>query len=179
MLISARASASCLADLRALAPIGARGLILSRIDYLIPNRSNRRRVLNRRRVILILVPAPHTTHDPSGRQWEHAVPTSSRWSRIVTESRNYHGEVTDSRSCYGIVTELSRNHGVVTELSRRDGVVTESRTLAGWLAGCLRGRRFTCKRRIAPIGASNRRRVILFRIDDLIPNRFSYPALHP
>ena len=34
-------------------------------------------------------------------------------------------------------------------------------------------------RRIAPIGASNRRRVILFRIDDLIPNRLSYPALHP
>ena len=37
MLIFARASASRLADLRALAPIGARGLILSRIDYLIPN----------------------------------------------------------------------------------------------------------------------------------------------
>ena len=38
VLIFARASASRLADLRALAPIGARGLILSRIDYLIPNR---------------------------------------------------------------------------------------------------------------------------------------------
>ena len=37
VLIFARASASCLADLRALAPIGARGFILSRIDYLIPN----------------------------------------------------------------------------------------------------------------------------------------------
>ena len=34
---SVRAFASRLADLRALAPIGARGLILSRIDYLIPN----------------------------------------------------------------------------------------------------------------------------------------------
>ena len=33
--------------------------------------------------------------------------------------------------------------------------------------------------RIAPIGASNRRRVVLFRIDDLIPNRLSDPALHP
>ena len=32
-------------------------------------------------------------------------------------------------------------------------------------------------RRIAPIGASNRKRVVLFRIDDLIPNRYSYPAL--
>ena len=38
VLIFARASASRLADLRALAPIGARGLILSRIDYLIPTR---------------------------------------------------------------------------------------------------------------------------------------------
>ena len=98
-------------------------------------------MLDRRRVILILVPAPHTTHDPSGRQWEHAVPTSSRWSRIVTESRNYHGEVTDSRSCHGIVTELSRNHGVVTELSRSCQGVTElSRNqehwLVGWLAAC-------------------------------------------
>ena len=32
-----RVLAPRLADLRALAPIGARGLILSRIDYLIPN----------------------------------------------------------------------------------------------------------------------------------------------
>ena len=36
MRISARASASRLADLRALAPIGARGHISSRIDQLIP-----------------------------------------------------------------------------------------------------------------------------------------------
>ena len=32
-------------------------------------------------------------------------------------------------------------------------------------------------RRIAPIGASNRRRVVLFRIDDLVPTRLFYPAL--
>ena len=37
MFHSERVLAPRLADLRALAPIGARGLILSRIDYLIPN----------------------------------------------------------------------------------------------------------------------------------------------
>ena len=40
MLISARVSASCLAHRRAFAPIGAHGLILSRIEYLISNRSS-------------------------------------------------------------------------------------------------------------------------------------------
>ena len=65
--------------------------------------------------------------------------------------------------------------------SRRPSQVFSVFHSAKVLAQCIlpRGSFLRAFRRIAPIGASNRRRVVLFRNDDLITNQLSYPTLHP